>query len=69
MSITEQLAEIPWGLIWPLIVIQLVLMTAALIDLNRKRSTNGPFILWVFIIIFINTIGPVLYFTVGRRHS
>ncbi|MFC7363552.1 MULTISPECIES: PLD nuclease N-terminal domain-containing protein [Bhargavaea] len=69
MSFTEQLAEIPWGLIWPLIVIQLILMTAALIDLNRKRSTNGPVILWVFIIIFINTLGPVLYFTVGRRHS
>ena len=69
MSITEQLAEIPWGLVWPLIAIQLVLMTAALIDLNKKRSTNGPIILWVFIIIFINTIGPILYFTVGRRHS
>jgi hypothetical protein len=69
MSITEQFADVPWGLVWPLIAIQLVLMTAALIDLNRKRSTNGPVILWVFIIIFINTIGPVLYFTVGRRHS
>ncbi|WP_179860919.1 PLDc N-terminal domain-containing protein [Bhargavaea cecembensis] len=69
MQFMETLAKVPWGLVWPLLVIQLVLMAIALVDLGRRKATNGPVLLWVFIIIFVNLIGPVLYFTVGRRHE
>ncbi len=65
----EELAKVPWAVIAPLIVVQLILMIVALIDLRKIYATNGPKILWVFIIIFANLIGSIAYFIVGRRQS
>lgn len=63
----ELLNEINWGIIAPLIVIQIILMIVALIDWVKIEKTNGSKWLWLFIIIFINTIGPILYFIFGRK--
>jgi hypothetical protein len=63
----SQLANIPWNLIMPIIVLQVILMGIALIDVIRHQRTNGPFIMWIFIIIFVNLLGPILYFIFGRR--
>jgi hypothetical protein len=65
----ELLANIPWGLVAPLLIIQLILLIVALVDLTRTEKTNGPKILWVFIILFVNIIGPILYFVIGRRNN
>ncbi|MDS9472889.1 PLDc N-terminal domain-containing protein [Sporosarcina pasteurii] len=64
-----ELASIPWNLIWPLIALQFILMAIALIDISRHRRTNGPVVMWVLIIIFINLLGPILYFIFGRRNG
>ncbi|GEN84422.1 hypothetical protein SLU01_27340 [Sporosarcina luteola] len=64
-----ELANIPWNLILPLIVLQLILMMVALIDIIRHRRTNGPFIMWIFIILLASLIGPILYFIFGRRQE
>lgn len=63
----SELAMIPWKLIMPLIILQFVLMIIALIDVIRHQRTNGPYIMWIFIIILGNLIGPILYFIFGRR--
>lgn len=55
------------ALIAPLFLIQLILMVVALIDLKRIAATNGPKWAWVLIIVFINMIGPIIYFVVGRK--
>ncbi|KPL57926.1 PLD nuclease N-terminal domain-containing protein [Rossellomorea vietnamensis] len=68
-EIQQSLQAINWGLIAPVIVIQLILIVVAMIDLIRIKSTNGPKWLWVIIIIFINIIGPVIYFIFGRRQN
>jgi hypothetical protein len=65
----EFLANIPWGLVAPILIIQLILLIVALVDLTRTEQTNGPKILWVFIILFVNIIGPILYFVIGRRNN
>ncbi|MBM7096258.1 MULTISPECIES: PLD nuclease N-terminal domain-containing protein [Alteribacter] len=59
--------SINWTLVTPILVIQLILMTAALIDCIKKDKVNGPKWLWVLVIIFANMIGPVLYFIFGRK--
>ena len=69
MQIEEMFTQVPWGLIWPILLIELILKIVAFVDLSKRRATNGPVILWVFIILLINTIGPILYFTVGRRNE
>lgn len=58
---------IPWELIAPLIILQLVLMVFALVNCLREEETNGPKWMWILIIIAGNTIGPILYFIIGRK--
>ncbi|MFS0576915.1 PLD nuclease N-terminal domain-containing protein [Sporosarcina sp. 179-K 3D1 HS] len=65
----SELANIPWKLIMPLIVLQLILMVIALVDVFRHKKTNGPYVMWIFIIIFVNLVGPILYFVLGRRQA
>ncbi len=54
-------------LIIPLFVIQLGLMITALIDLIKREKTRGPKWMWVLIVLFVNMIGPIVYFVVGRE--
>ena len=58
-------------LLAPVILIQLGLMIAALIDLERdeRRVRGGRKVVWALIVVFINIIGPILYFTVGREDA
>ncbi len=53
-------------LIVPLLLLQLGLMLAALLDLSRREHTRGPRWLWVIIIVLGELIGPVAYFLIGR---
>jgi hypothetical protein len=65
----ELLEGINWGLLAPLFIIHLILLIVSLVDLSRIEKTNGPKLLWVLIIIFVNIIGPILYFVIGRRNN
>lgn len=56
-------------IIAPILIIQLILIVVAIIDLVRIEKTNGPKWLWAIIILFINIIGPILYFVIGRRNN
>ena len=50
----------------PLGILEVVLTGASLIHIfTHKTYKRGNRVLWV-IISFINIIGPVLYFTIGR---
>ncbi|MDI7742638.1 PLD nuclease N-terminal domain-containing protein [Lysinibacillus fusiformis] len=66
---SELLNGIPWGLIAPILGIQLLLMVIALVSCIREEKTNGPKWLWILVILFINILGPVLYFVIGRRND
>lgn len=51
----------------PILIIELVLMVVALVHvLKHKNYRFGNRILWIFIVILLQIIGPVLYFTVGK---
>lgn len=65
----SELENIPWNLIMPILILQLILMVVALVDVLRHKRTNGPPIMWVFIIIFVNIVGPIIYFIFGRRNE
>lgn len=65
----EVYEAIPWGLIAPLLAIQLLLAVIAIVDLIKIDRTNGPKWLWALIIIFINMVGPIIYFIVGRKND
>lgn len=51
----------------PIMLIQTALMVVALIDLIRRERTKGPKWVWLLVILFINFIGPIVYFIFGRE--
>ena len=59
------------ALVAPIVVIQLGLMIAALIDLERdeRRVRGGSKLVWALVIVFINVVGPILYFVAGREEA
>jgi hypothetical protein len=54
-------------LLIPILILELGLMVAALLDLAKRTDTRGPKWVWVLVIVFVNFIGPVIYFVAGRR--
>jgi hypothetical protein len=64
---TEQII----ALLAPIIVIQLGLMIAALVDLERdeRRVRGGSKLIWALVIVFVNVLGPILYFVAGREEA
>ncbi len=59
------------ALLLPIVVIQLGLMIAALFDLEKseRRVRGGSKLVWVLVIVFVNVIGPIIYFVAGREES
>jgi hypothetical protein len=59
------------ALLLPLVVIQLGLIIAALYDLEKEERhvRGGSKLVWVLIIVFVNVIGPIVYFTAGRQDT
>lgn len=51
----------------PIVLLQLALIVAALLDLRQRARTKGPKWVWVLVILFVNLIGPILYFVIGRE--
>jgi hypothetical protein len=66
MNIIEEIGPLLPFLI-PVLIIQLGLMAAALLDLVKRERVRGPKWMWVVIILFVNLIGPIIYFLVGRE--
>jgi Phospholipase_D-nuclease N-terminal len=57
------------ALLAPIVVIQFGLLIAGLIDLGRdeRRVRGGNKLVWALIIVFVNLLGPVIYFVAGRE--
>lgn len=51
----------------PIVLLQLILMSVALVDLIRREKTRGPKWVWALVIIFGELIGPIVYFIFGRE--
>lgn len=51
----------------PIILIEFGLMITALIHVLRHKTYRfGNRVLWIIIVVFIQIVGPILYFTLGR---
>ncbi|NOZ73091.1 MAG: PLDc_N domain-containing protein [Chloroflexi bacterium] len=51
----------------PIVLLELGLMLFALLDLRRRVRTKGPKWAWALVIIFVNLLGPLIYFLFGRE--
>lgn len=70
-SVTALKPEQIIALLIPIVVIQVGLMLAALVDLAREERVvrGGNKIIWAVIIVFLNVLGPILYFVAGREDT
>lgn len=51
----------------PLFILQFALMFIALFHvLKHEKYQRWNRTIWILIVVFINIIGPILYFTLGR---
>ena len=56
-----------WPFIIPLIIAELALAVTAFIHVIRHPHYRfGNKIMWSFIVLFIQIIGPIIYFVFGR---
>jgi hypothetical protein len=64
---TEQII----ALLIPIVILQLGLLIAALYDLEKPERTvrGGNKLVWVLVIVFVNVIGPIVYFVAGREDT
>ncbi len=56
-------------IILPVIAVGALLVFIAFIDLYRHRKTRKNVLVWTLIILFVNILGPILYFVIGRKDS
>jgi len=59
------------ALLAPIVAIQLGLMIAALFDLEKddRHVRGGSKLVWALVIVFVNVLGPVIYFVAGREET
>ena len=55
------------AILLPLFIIQICLMIFAIVDLIRREHVRGEKWIWALVILFINIIGPIVYFLAGRE--
>ena len=56
-----------WPFLLPLAIIQIGLMVAALIHIFRHDTYKmGNRVIWIVVSVCLNTVGPILYFVLGR---
>tara|TARA_R110000823_G_scaffold192152_1_gene323847 strand:+ start:106 stop:327 length:222 start_codon:yes stop_codon:yes gene_type:complete len=56
-------------IIFVVLVAGLVLPVIALIDILRSEFKGNDKIIWVLIVLFLNLIGTLLYFTIGKKQK
>lgn len=63
--------DIHWGLILPVLALQLILAVIGLISLAKAEegTVRGPKWAWIFVILFGNIFGSIVYFAIGRREK
>jgi hypothetical protein len=68
MNSTEIAKLVP--VLIPIILIELALMVAAIVDLIRHPKTRIlPRWVWVLLVLFFQIFGPILYFIIGREQE
>ncbi|SHI58314.1 Phospholipase_D-nuclease N-terminal [Clostridium cavendishii DSM 21758] len=51
----------------PIIIVEFSLMLAAVVHiLKHDKFKIGNKVIWIIVSVFIQIIGPILYFTIGR---
>jgi len=54
----------------PLVIINLIFVVIALVDLSKKKKVLwGSKVIWVILILFVQFVGWILYFLIGKKEE
>ena len=53
------------GVVLPLAILQVALLIVAVVNLMKKPVPSNDKIPWLLLIVFVNIIGPIIYFAIG----
>ena len=65
MTVNDFMPYLP--LLIPIVLIDLGLKIAAVLDILKQPKLRGPKWLWIVIAVCVNLVGPILYFTLARE--
>lgn len=67
LSLDQVISLLPFLI--PLLLVELGLLVYALVDLFRadRRVKGGNKLVWALVIIFVSTLGPIIYLLLGRE--
>lgn len=51
------------------LIFAVVLPLAAIVDIAKSEFRNNGKLIWVLIVLFLNPIGAVLYFAIGKHQK
>jgi len=53
----------------PVLILDLAMIAWALVDWARRKRTKGPKWVWLPVILFVSTFGPIIYLVFGRAEE
>lgn len=57
-------------LLIPIMIIQAALVIFAIVHIVKHQKFRfGNMVIWLIIVLFFSVIGPILYFTIGRKEE
>lgn len=63
----SELEQIDYQLFAPIILLGFALTLTALISCIRQDMSKERRLVWILVIVFINFLGPIIYFIFGRN--
>ncbi|EUJ33611.1 hypothetical protein MFLO_00115 [Listeria floridensis FSL S10-1187] len=64
-----KIAGIDILLLLPIAALYVILLIVALVDLVRNWHVRKAPVVWLLVILFISTFGPIAYFIFGRKEA
>jgi hypothetical protein len=69
MTYLGMIGPLQWIIILIAVFLWIIPTIIALIDILRSKFNGNDKIVWVLVVLFLNLIGAILYFTIGRKQK
>jgi hypothetical protein len=61
------LSNWPWQFFGLVVLLSVSLLIWALVDLWKSKAEQNTKLLWTLLVVMVNPIGAILWFTVGKK--
>jgi uncharacterized membrane protein YdjX (TVP38/TMEM64 family) len=69
MTYLGMIGPYQWIIILIAVFLGIIPTIIALIDILKSKFEGNNKIVWVLVVLFLNLLGAILYFTIGRKQK